>query len=172
MNRRRYLQFGISCAMVLTLAAALLGQDPSLRVLVVNGKMVGAVLLVKDGHSYVDVETLAKFTNATITIEPTRIAMIIPGPGAESGSTASTIAASAPSQSSLELSKDFTNAAIEEVAELREWRGAIGTMITYGLAVSGQWEVGYHDQAQAGMGRAAAVATTDGDRDTLQLSKR
>src|SRR5271169_6542740 len=80
MNKRNFLHFGISLAAVLTLAAALLGQDPRQRILVVNGKSLGAVLMVVDGHSYVDVETLAKFTNASITIEPTRIALTILGP--------------------------------------------------------------------------------------------
>jgi hypothetical protein len=164
---RRYLQFGISCAIVLSLAGALLGQDPRLRVLVVNGKTVGAILVVIDGHSYVDVETLAKFTNAAITIEPTRIALTIPGPGGETGPATAT--AGVPPQSSQELSKNFAVAAIAEVAEMREWRGAIGTMITYGLAVSGQWAAGYQDQVQVGLGQAASAATTEGDRDTLQL---
>jgi hypothetical protein len=153
--------------MFLLLAASFLGQDPRLRVLIVNGRTVGAVLVVLDGHSYVDVETLAKLTNGAITIEPNRIALTIPG--SESGGAASTTVIPAPPQSSQELSKDFAKAAIAEVAEMREWRGAVSTMIVYGLAVSGRWADDYHQQVQEGLNQASAAASTDGDRNVLQL---
>ncbi len=167
MEERRKLQVGGLCGMFLALAASFLGQDPRLRVLIVNGRTVGAVLVVLDGHSYVDVETLAKLTNGAISIEPSRIALTIPG--SESGGAASTTVTAAPPQSSQELSKDFAKAAIAEVAEMREWRGAVSTMIVYGLAVSGRWADDYHQQVQDGLSQAGAAASTDGDRNALQL---
>ncbi|MGO9642596.1 MAG: hypothetical protein ACLP1Y_14980 [Candidatus Acidiferrales bacterium] len=164
MNSRRNLQFILLCGVVLVLAGALLGQNTPERTLVVNGKMVGAVLLQINGRSYVDVETLARITNGAVTFEPTRVVLTIPG--SESGATTSS---AAPPQTTQELSRDFAKAAIAEVAEMREWRGAIATMIIYGLAVSGKWADGYHDQARAGLSQAASTVSTEGDRDALQL---
>jgi hypothetical protein len=52
---------------------------------------------------------------------------------------------------------------------MREWRGAISAMISHGLAVSDAWAAGYRDQAQADLAQAAVAATTEDDRNALQL---
>ena len=88
-----------------------------------------------NGHSYVDVETLAQLTNGVVTVEPTRIVLTIPSELRRP----SECRASAPAG----LSKDFASAAVSALAEMREWRGAIGQMITYGLVVSGSWSPDY-----------------------------
>ena len=59
--------------------------------------------------------------------------------------------------------------AIAVLAEMREWRGAVGTMITYGLAVSGAWSQSYHDSVAAGLAEASAAAMTDADQNALVL---
>jgi hypothetical protein len=75
----------------------------------------------------------------------------------------------APAQSAQRLSRDFAAAAIAELAEMREWRGAIGVMITYGLAVSDTWAREYRDRVQAGLQQAEVAAFTETDQNALQL---
>jgi conjugal transfer/entry exclusion protein len=69
------------------------------------------------------------------------------------------------------LSKAFVTVAIGDLAEMREWRAATSTMITYGLAVSEAWASSYHDRAQDGLTQATVAATTDDDREALALLK-
>ena len=49
-----------------------------------NGKTVNAEVVVVDGRSYVDIDSLAQIadiTNGSMTVEPNRITLTIPGEG-------------------------------------------------------------------------------------------
>jgi 3',5'-cyclic AMP phosphodiesterase CpdA len=126
------------------------------KVLVVNGKAVDAKIRQIDGHSYVDIEALAQATNGVITFEQNRVLLTIPAQAV---------------QATQGLSKNFASAAIAEVAEMREWRGVIGTMVTYGLAVSGSWDHDYRERQVEGLRQATLAASTDEDKNALQLMK-
>jgi len=78
-------------------------------------------------------------------------------------------AAAAPVQPPPGISRPFATAAIAELADMREWRGAIAAMITHGLAISDGWAQGYNDQVQAGLAKAEVAARTDDDREALDL---
>jgi hypothetical protein len=67
------------------------------------------------------------------------------------------------------ISRQFASVAIATLADMREWRGAISAMISHGLAVSDAWAAGYRDQAQSDLAQAEIAATTEDDRNALQL---
>ena len=163
MNRRRSLRFTLAVGFALALAALLPAQTAPEKTLVVNGKTVGTGIRQIDGHSYVDIEALAQATNGALSVESNRIVLTIPVPS----SNAATVIA--PLVDQQRLSRDFASAAIADVADMREWRGALGAMITYGLAVSAAWGQDYHDRADAGLRQASLAALTDADRSALQL---
>jgi hypothetical protein len=129
----------------------------------VNGKTVGTEVKEINGRSYVDVEALAQVTNGVVTVEPNRIVLTIP---ISNSSDAANSAAPAPVP---RLSKDFASASVGLLADMREWRGAIGTMITFGLVVSDSWSQQYHDRVEAAIAQAAVVATTASDQNALPL---
>ncbi len=158
MNRRLILHRGVLLGIVFSLAALLFAQSVPDKQLLINGKTAGTVLQVK-GHSYVDIETLAKLTNGSVAFEPNQIVLTIP---------ASNSSATSP-QSAQGISKDFATAAIAALAEMREWKGALGTMVTFGLAVSGTWAQTYHDRAETSLAQASVAASTNSDRGALQL---
>jgi hypothetical protein len=55
----------------LILVVATFAQNaPKKKILVVNGRTADEVVVQIDGHSYVDVETLARIMNATVSFEP------------------------------------------------------------------------------------------------------
>jgi hypothetical protein len=54
---------------------------------------------------------------------------------------------------------------------MREWRGVIGTMVAYGLAVSGTWAQDYRERVDEGLRQTTLAASTDADRNALQLLK-
>jgi hypothetical protein len=150
--------------MVLMLSGLLFAQRTGDKILVVNGRTAGSPLRQIDGKSYVDIETLAQLTNAVFTVEPHRIVMTIPGPEAAASANSA-----APAQPVQRFSRDFSSAAIAELGVMREWRVAVTAVIKYGLAVSDAWVQDYHEQTLVGLRQAEVSATTNADRDALQL---
>jgi 4-hydroxyphenylpyruvate dioxygenase-like putative hemolysin len=120
---------------------------------------MSATVLQINGRSYVDVETLVQITSGSVKFEANQIVLTIPVANADSASA----------QSAPGLSKEFASAAIEAVAEMKEWKGALGTMVTYGLAVDGTWAQTYQDRVRTSLGQATVAASTNSDHSALQL---
>ncbi|MGC1105760.1 MAG: hypothetical protein WA876_04410 [Candidatus Acidiferrales bacterium] len=161
MNKYIHLRTVVLLGIALAIAGGVFAQSVTDKKLLINGKAAGAVLQM-NGHSYVDIETLAKLMDGSISFEANQIVLTIPPAAAASSGAA------AP-QSTQELSKGFASAAIGALAEMREWKGAVGTMVTFGLAVSGAWAQTYHDRAEASLAQASVAASTNADRNALQL---
>lgn len=91
MKSLRNLRFFIWLGFIVALAGTLFAQSTTDRVLVINGKTVDSGLRLVDGHSCVDVETLAQLTNGTFVVDPHRVVLNIPvssAPGAAVADTA------------------------------------------------------------------------------------
>jgi hypothetical protein len=194
MNKHGNFRFFLPLGFVLALAGILFAQSTPTKnkILVVNGKNAGPVVRQIDGRSYVDIETLAQVTNGAVTIERHRIVVTIPASG--SGSTAIAAppnaapvdagaapanaapddagappASAAPAQPPQGLTRDFASAAIAALAEMREMRGAVRAMITYGLAVSDTWAQDDQGRVMTAIRQAEVAATTEDDLHALQL---
>jgi hypothetical protein len=150
-------------AAVLTLSGILFAQSTANKTLVVNGKTASAGVRQINGRLYIDLETLAQATNAVFTVEPRRVVLTIPP--ADAGAVATDDSA----QNSQRLSRDFASAAISALANMREWRVAVRAMILYGLAVSDTWVQAYHNQSLDGIRQTGVAASTDADKNALQL---
>jgi hypothetical protein len=161
MDWRRNFRYFVMLGVVLSLAGALLAQRGPDKVLVVNGKTMESPVIQIDGHSYVNIETLAQITNGVIAVQPDRIVLTI-SPGASS-------APPPPPPPPEGLSKEFAREAIAVLAEMREWRGAIGTTRSYNVPFTGTWPQDYHDHMESSLQHVAIAASTDADRDALQL---
>ncbi len=168
MNGYRKCRIVVLLGFALSLAGGLFAQalpDKQVdRQLIVNGKTMSAAVRQIDGHFYVDLETLAQITNGLVTLEPDRI--VLTTPDSKVGSVASQSVQGADAQV---LSKTFVIAAIAALADMKEWKGAIGTMVTFGLATTGAFAQDYHDRVQTSSAQANAAASTDADRNALQL---
>ena len=149
----------VTLGFVLLLVGALSAQRAPNKKLLVNGKSTSAVVLQVDGHSYIDIETLAQITNGSVEFEPNQIVLTIPN---------SNFDATSP-QTAPALSKDFASAAIAALAEMKEWKGVLGTIVTFGLAVDGSWAQIYHERAQMSLEQATVAASTNSDHNALQL---
>src|SRR5277367_3130199 len=112
---------------VLMLAALLAMQGLGLSqavqpngALVVTGQPGQAPVLQMNGKSYVDIEALARLTNATLSFKGNQTTLTLPASAASAPTgTAST------DQSATGFSKDFLKAAIEAGSTIREWRTAL-----------------------------------------------
>ena len=159
MNPRLTFRYLLLFGIVLFLAGILPAQRAPDKILVVNGKIVGAPVVQINGRSYVDVDTLAQVANGVLSVMADRVVLTIrpatpPSPQAT------------PPQG---LSKEFARDAIGVLAELREWRGAIGTVRSYNVPFTGTWPQDYHDRVEADLQRVAVTASTASDQDALQL---
>jgi hypothetical protein len=159
MNRRRNLQRLVLLGLAFSFVAVLFAQGPSDKKLLINGKNTGVTVLQAEGRFYVDIDTLARITSGTVTVEPTQIVLTIPR--ANSG-------VSSPQTTDV-LSTEFVSAAIVALAEMKEWKGALRTMITYGFGADGSWAQTYRDQAETSLAQATLAASTSADRSALQL---
>jgi hypothetical protein len=162
MSKHSSFRFALYLASVLALSGMLFAQSTN-KTLVVNGKTAGAGVRQINGRLYVDLETLAQATNAVFTVEPHRVLLTIPP------SDAGAVATDDSTQNSQRLSRDFSSAAISALAAMREWRVAVRAMILYGLAVSDTWVQAYHQQTLDALRQAGVVASTEADKNALQL---
>ena len=137
------------------------GQNSSGRPFIVNGRQVGSVVQM-DGRSYVDVETLAQATNGSVTLEPNRVVLRFPA-GGGSQSPAAEPAAPEP------LSRNFAAQAIGLLAEMREWRGAIGTILMYNTPVVGTWPDDYRGRVRLSLDQLRLAVMTADDGNAMDL---
>ena len=168
MRVRSRFSYILSFGMILIFAGILLAQNAPDRTLIVNGKPAGLVVQM-EGRSYVDLETVAQFTNGTVTLEDNQVVLNFPATSAASPRPASPPPPPLPPPPPPGISRDFARLAIAELAEMREWRGAVGTILSYGAPVTGSWPQDYHDRTENDLNQVALAAATAADRDALQL---
>ena len=85
MNKRRQWKAIFLSGIVLSLAGVIVAQTAANKTLVVNGTSAGSAVREIDGHTYVEIEALARVTNGVVTIEPTRVLLSIPVGGCGNG---------------------------------------------------------------------------------------
>jgi hypothetical protein len=154
-----------ACALSLLFAPSVVAQTPPQKMtLVMNGRAIDGAVSQIGGRSYVDVETLARILKATLTFKPGRV--ILTGPAAE------TIAKPEPIAQG--FSREFVKAGIAQLAEMREWKGAISSAIRSGVA-GGNWLApllkAHRAGAAEGLNLASVAAKTDSDLKALELLK-
>jgi hypothetical protein len=169
------LSLGLSLGLILSVSETI-AQDTPTRTLIVNGQTLDAGVVLVQGRSYVDIEGLAEGMGGSVTFEANQISLTIPGPP-PSEAAQTQPASEAPQtpppstapQNPEGMSKDFQKIAVFTLAEMREWKGAISTVVTSGIPVVGTWSQDYHDRGEADLMQAALAASTEPDRQALQL---
>jgi hypothetical protein len=159
MKRQCKFQYILWSLLFLSFTRTLLAQGTPERTLVVNGTAISGKVVQIEGRSYVNLETLAQITRASVSEEPDKVVLTIPSPSS----------AAPPPPVKSGLSKGFEAAAIAALADMREWKGAIAAIISYGMPVVGSWPSDYRDRVEEAVGRAKIAASTTEDQDAVQL---
>src|ERR1700757_200274 len=132
------------------------------RTLVINGHTGTAMVYQIDGKSYVDLETIARITNGGMSFSGDKIILKIPD--GDSAVSHSADHAAVPG-----MSTDFMNAAIQELAILKDWSTTLATAIQRGLPGDGSRLVVFHDRAANQLQLVRVAASNESDQSALRL---
>ena len=120
-----------------------------------------AQILQLNGKSYVEIETLARLTQGTLSFKANQTTLTLPP--SDSGASAS-----AP-HTKAGFSTAFIQAGIEEMSVIREWRIAIVNAVKNNTPVSEDWVSTHHRLADKTLSLASSTASTDDDRSAFPL---
>ena len=132
--------------------------------LTITGQPDQAPLLRINGRSYVDLESLARVTHGTLRFQGNQVILTLPQTAATQASTPSQVPKTTP-----ELSGGFLGAEIEALTAIREWHVSLANAIRNNYPVVDGWLGRFRRDAQRQVDLAAAAASTDSDRNALDL---
>ncbi len=158
--RSRAAQLAIVVSLVIP-AFLLVEAAQKSRTLVINGHPGEVAVIEREGHAYVEIETLARTMNGSLSFNGNQIILTLPGAGA----LAPAIAQPSPSG----FTKDFIRAGIEEMAVIREWRSTLRNAVERGYPVTEDWIEGYRARAEGSLRLVSLAATTESDKGAVQL---
>jgi hypothetical protein len=95
MKKHQNVRLCIRLGFLLALPGSLFAQTISNKTVIVNGKSAEATVLLIDGRSYIDIETVAQLSNGTVFIEPNRVVLTMPASNS-AAAPAAKVAATAP----------------------------------------------------------------------------
>lgn len=140
--------------------------NPENRRLVVNGKAGDATVVELNSRTYIDLETLVRIANGSLGYQGRQITLVLPG--SEASTQASSPGPEEPAGHD-GLTRNFMIAGIETIAQMREWVSTMANAIQHGYGVSETWAADYRGKAADSLRQASASASTDADRNALQL---
>lgn len=166
---KRFHVIGATLVSLVLIAAAHAQQQK--RTLVVTGRTGEASVIQRNGRSYVDLQQLADMINGTLGHQGSRIVLVLPSAsaGAPASVASPTVAETRDAKPApTGFSREFVNAAIESLGEMREWASTLALTIKSGYPV-GNAMADYRGRAAKSFALANTAASTDSDRNALQL---
>ena len=145
------------------------------RTLVVNGQAGEGTVILMNGRSYVDLETLARIGHGSVGFHGQQVNLVLPGaapstpPMTASNGSSDDGSSEAEQRSPVGLSRKFMISAIETISRMREWGTALAYTVQNGLGINEEANTQYRQQAEQSLMVAGTDATTQDDRNALQL---
>jgi len=161
---RMKLPINVAASLMMVLMASAQTQRQG-ETLSVHGHVGEANVVRMQSRVFVDLEELARITNASLSFENERIILTLP----RNNATGQSAAHERPSG----FSRPFTRAAIEAMASIREWGGMLQVIVENGYpvgkAMAGNTTLAYQGRAADNVSFAATTASTDSDYRGLEL---
>jgi hypothetical protein len=133
--------------------------------LIVNGHPGQAPVTQINGHPYVAVDALARLMNGSLAYQGSQITLTLPAANTQRSLPSTT-------QRTSSFSRDFLNASIETMSDVREWRSVVLAAVENEYRLTDASMDNYHAQAAKNLRFASVAATTDSDHKALEfLSK-
>src|ERR1700722_4595551 len=150
-------------AVILALPVTAMGQQQA-GTLTVAGQTDQAPLVRINGKAYVDIESLARITHASVRFQGGQTILTLPG-----SAGGGTPAPAAPPIKPQQLSENYLSAEIEALTGLREWRAALVNAIQNNYPVTNAWVDPLRRTADAKLQLAIAAATSDSNQKAVEL---
>src|SRR5258708_27317594 len=108
-------------AVLLALPSLVGAQTPrQAGTLAIAGQTEQAPVVRINGKSYVDIESLARITHGSVKFQGTQTILTLPSPSVPANTTSQASQSKPP-----QLSENFLSAEIEDLTQIREWRGSL-----------------------------------------------
>ncbi len=140
--------------------------QPQNKTMMVNGKSGEATVVQFNSRTYVDLESLVRIANGSLAFQGNEIRLTLPG--TETITPAATHEPVQPANQA-GLTQNFMIAGIETIAAMREWTSTMANAIQHGYEVTDSWVADYRAKAANSLRQTGASASTDADRNALQL---
>jgi hypothetical protein len=129
----------------------------------IAGQTDQAPLVRMRGKSYVDVESLARITHASVRYQGNQIVLTLPQASANTNpQTAATV-------KTPQLSGGFLGAEVEALTAIREWRVSLVNAVQNNYPVTADWTGRLRRSTEKTVQLAVAAASTDSDQKALEL---
>jgi hypothetical protein len=148
---------------VILLGVAASQSSHTSRSLSVNGHTGNATVYQIDGRTFVDLESLVRVGNGSISFKGDQIMVSFP---ASDGHSATSDGNGPPDDN---LSDEFMTASIKTLSVLKDWTNSLSYGIQRGVPGDGSRLVVFHDRASEALHLATVAASSGSDKDALQL---
>jgi hypothetical protein len=130
---------------------------------VINGQSGKALVYRVDREWFIDLETLVRIANGSITFQGDQIILNLPGMVTKGGNDP------APHPTGERMTKDFMTAGVQDLALIKNWYTIMAHAIQRGVPGDGSQMVIFHDRSAEGLRLATVHASSNADRDALKL---
>ena len=137
--------------------------SPQKTTLTVKGYPGRAPVIQVGGKSYVEIESLARLTNSSVSFQANQITLTL--------ATSVAIPVVAQTDQPAKLSKGLLQAGIEEMAVIGEWRTAVVNAVQNNNPIAEDGLDGYRRNADSKLAVASTTVVTDADRNVLLFIK-
>jgi hypothetical protein len=162
--RRNLNSYALISILALTaLAQAQTGEHQ--RNVVINGHSGQIIVYQIDGRSFVDLESLARIANGSLSFQQNQIVLTIPS--SAPGSAPPTSMAS--QAASTEMSPEFMKAALQTLSVTKSWTDSLAYAAQHGVPGDGSRLVTFHNRASEALRITQVDATSQSDQNALQL---
>jgi len=137
--------------------------SPRKTTLTVKGYPGSAPVIQVGGKSYVEIESLARLTNSSVSFKADQITLTLATPVASP--------AVAQTDPPTKLSKGLLQAGIEEMTVIEEWRTAVVNAVHNNNPIAEDLLDGYRRNADSKLAVASTTVVTDADRSVFLFLK-
>jgi hypothetical protein len=132
--------------------------------LIVQGFDGSAPLVQVRGKSYVDLESLARLTNGSLSFQGNQVTLTLNWPG-----RAPAPSADEPPKGPVKLSQDLLRMGMDAMVTAGNWRQALATAVQYNTPLTEDWATVYRREVENKLALAASAGVSDDDRNMMQL---
>jgi hypothetical protein len=161
--RRNRLWWTFPCALLILLGVAASQSSHSSRSLSINGHTGDVTVYQIDGRTYVDLESLVRTGNGSMSFKGDRITLSFPAAAGDSAGS------NGKGSADSNMSTQFMTASVQTLAVLKDWTNTLAYGIQRGVPGDGSRLVVFHNRGSEALHLAAVAASSGSDQDALQL---